>query len=34
VGHVDDPVSQNALGHLQEVADFYRVLGCYPGAIK
>jgi len=30
LGHVDDAVSQNALGHLQEIADFYRVLGCYP----
>lgn len=30
IGHVDDPVSQNALGHLREVADFWRVLGCYP----
>jgi hypothetical protein len=27
---VDDPVSQNALGHLRELADFWRVLGCYP----
>ena len=30
IGHVDDPISQKALGHLQEVADFWRVLGCYP----
>src|SRR5437762_12187771 len=30
LGHRDDPVSQKALGHLQEVADFLRVLGCYP----
>src|SRR6266446_1648828 len=30
LGHIDDPVSQKALGHLQEVADFLRVLGCYP----
>jgi prephenate dehydratase len=30
IGHVDDPVAQNALGHLREVADFWRVLGCYP----
>jgi prephenate dehydratase len=30
IGHVDDPVSQKALGHLREVADFWRVLGCYP----
>jgi len=28
--HVDDKVSQKALGHLEEVADFWRVLGCYP----
>ncbi len=30
LGHIDDPVCQKALGHLQEVADFWRVLGCYP----
>jgi prephenate dehydratase len=30
LGHVDDPVSQNALGHLGELADMLRVLGCYP----
>ena len=30
LGHVDDPGSQNALRHLQELADFLRVLGCYP----
>jgi len=30
IGHIDDPVSQNAIGHLKEVADFWRVLGCYP----
>jgi len=30
MGHVDDPVSQNAIGHLQELADFLRILGCYP----
>ena len=30
LGRVDDPVPQKALGHLQEVADFWRVLGCYP----
>jgi prephenate dehydratase len=30
IGHVDDPVSKNALGHLRELADFWRVLGCYP----
>jgi len=31
-GHVDDPVSKNALNHLAEVADMLRVLGCYPAA--
>jgi prephenate dehydratase len=30
LGHVEDPVSRNALGHLAEVADMLRVLGCYP----
>src|SRR5262249_30172753 len=30
LGHVDDPISSKALGHLEEVADFWRVLGCYP----
>lgn len=30
LGHVDAPVSQKALGHLAEVADMLRVLGCYP----
>jgi prephenate dehydratase len=30
LGHVDDPVSRNAIGHLKEVADFLRILGCYP----
>ena len=30
LGHIDDPVSQKALGHLKEVADFWRLLGCYP----
>jgi prephenate dehydratase len=30
LGHVDDPVSRNALGHLRELADFLRILGCYP----
>jgi prephenate dehydratase len=29
-GHIDDKKSQNALGHLEELADFLRVLGCYP----
>jgi len=31
-GHADDPVSRNALGHLAEVADMLRILGCYPAA--
>ena len=30
VGHVDEPVCCNALGHLRELADMLRVLGCYP----
>ena len=29
-GHIDDPKVKNALGHLQELTDFYKVLGCYP----
>ncbi len=29
-GKLDDPRVQNALNHLREVADFHRVLGCYP----
>ncbi len=29
-GHIEDPKVKNALGHLQELADLYRVLGCYP----
>jgi prephenate dehydratase len=32
LGHVDDPASRNALGHLAELADMLRVLGCYPAA--
>ena len=28
-GHVDDPVSRHALRHLEELADYLRVLGCY-----
>jgi prephenate dehydratase len=32
IGHVDDPVSRNAIGHLKELADFLRILGCYPAA--
>jgi prephenate dehydratase len=27
---VDSPNAQNALNHLREIADFLRVLGCYP----
>jgi prephenate dehydratase len=30
LGRVDAPNVRNALGHLREVADFLRVLGCYP----
>jgi prephenate dehydratase len=30
LGHVEDTVSKNALGHLKELADFLRILGCYP----
>jgi len=30
VGHVNEPASRNALGHLRELADMLRVLGCYP----
>ena len=32
LGHVDDPVSKNAIGHLREIADMLRILGCYPAA--
>jgi prephenate dehydratase len=32
-GHLDDPRAQKALGHLAEVADFFRVLGCYPRGV-
>ena len=31
-GHIEDTVSQHALGHLAELADMLRVLGCYPAA--
>jgi prephenate dehydratase len=31
-GRVEDPRVKNALGHLAELADFLRVLGCYPRA--
>jgi prephenate dehydratase len=30
IGHVKDPKCQKALGHLEELTDFVRVLGCYP----
>jgi prephenate dehydratase len=30
MGHTDDERTRNALGHLRELADFLRVLGCYP----
>lgn len=30
IGRVDDPVCRNALGHLRELADVLRILGCYP----
>jgi prephenate dehydratase len=30
LGHAEDPVPRKALGHLAEVADMLRVLGCYP----
>jgi len=30
LGHLDSPQVRNALGHLRELADFLRVLGCYP----
>jgi prephenate dehydratase len=32
IGHRDDKVVQKALGHLEEVADFIRVLGSYRSA--
>ena len=30
LGRVDSPAAVNALNHLGEIADFLRVLGCYP----
>ena len=30
LGRVDSPVAANALNQLREIADFLRVLGCYP----
>ncbi len=32
IGHPEDPAARNALGHLAELADMLRVLGCYPAA--
>ena len=32
IGHTSDPVTKYALGHLAELADMWRVLGCYPAA--
>ncbi len=32
IGTVEDQRVKNALGHLREIADFLRVLGCYPKA--
>jgi prephenate dehydratase len=32
LGQLDEPRVKNALGHLRELADFLRVLGCYPPA--
>jgi prephenate dehydratase len=32
IGHVDDTPSRNAIGHLKEIADMLRILGCYPAA--
>jgi prephenate dehydratase len=31
-GHVEEPAVKNALGHLTELADMLRLLGCYPAA--
>ena len=30
LGRADSPVAVNALNHLAEIADFLRILGCYP----
>jgi prephenate dehydratase len=30
IGRAEDPAIQKALGHLEELADLCRVLGCYP----
>ena len=32
IGHTADPATKHALGHLAELADMWRVLGCYPAA--
>ena len=32
IGHTADPVTKNALSHLAEMAEMWRVLGCYPAA--
>lgn len=32
IGHTSDQATINALGHLAELADMWRVLGCYPAA--
>ena len=32
VGHVEETAVKNALGHLAELTDMLRVLGCYPAA--
>ncbi len=34
IGHTADPATAHALGHLAELADMWRVLGCYPAAGK
>ncbi len=34
IGHTDDDVTKHALGHLAELAEMWRVLGCYPAADK
>jgi prephenate dehydratase len=30
LGHISETRVKNALSHLNEVADLFRVLGCYP----
>jgi prephenate dehydratase len=30
LGQMSDPTVQNAMNHLAEVTDFFRILGCYP----